>query len=274
LAYHKVEAMHSSQKFPSLYSQLHKTPEKWSVVAASLSAPMAAVGIQNEARTVSAAVSKYGNLPEMKWAKERFSNRQFKTAFIDPQGGIIAAESFEFGADPLICVIPQQSNSAGYHLAFFDRTVNGGCLTVKAILWGDPVWEDAIKIHELLHYLRFLEHSPTAFAPSGSDLFVAEEVEAHMVESAVLNAGTQGRYSTTIKSVFNHHYSDSLADTVSSSAADIANQTDSLFGNSVTEEAASRAAQYDFELTRLWYQRQGDKDPAASAYKALTQYAN
>lgn len=253
-----------------ILKQLHPKGDSWSVITANLDAPLAALAIQGQARSVTAAIERYKSLSAMQPVAAKFSGRQFRSTVVQPDRNVIAAEPVQFGIDPLICVVPQQSAQVTESSASFDRNaVQGGCLVLRAIKWGDQAWQDAVEIHELFHYAKFLDKAPSAFAATGSDLYNGEEAEAHVLESRVLNAATQGRYDFALVDVFNRNYKPNVWETMKSAAPEVASQVDSLFLQPTYAEASLRGGQYEFEIIRKWYARRGNKDPDQPAYKLM-----
>lgn len=143
-------------------------------------------------------------------------------------------------------------------------------MTLAAISWGDKAWEDAVVLHELLHNLRHKQKAPSAFAPTGTELYSSEEADAHALESSVLNESTKGAYHAALSKVFQKHYNRSLWKMLESSALDMGKEVDSLFSQARASEQKLRTSQYLWELTRMWYAKQGAPDADTKAYMEMT----
>jgi len=108
-----------------------------------------------------------------------------------------------------------------------------------------------------------------AIAAPGTLLFSIEEGQAHALESDILNAGTQGRYSAQLNEVYAACHERNLWNTMAACGKPIAEKVDTLFNAAKVSESHLRAPQYLFEVVRRWYKDRGSKDPDTEAYQTL-----
>lgn len=138
----------------------------------------------------------------------------------------------------------------GRRLFFYDP--GWRAFFMAALKLSDETWYGAIIAHELWHAKRHREGATSATALSLSDLWVAEELEAHNVESKVLDARTKGAYRNQLRVIVTHRAARSIKKFLASVEASDIGELDRLFGNALPQEADTRVAHYYLDMGLLW----------------------
>ena len=114
---------------------------------------------------------------------------------------------------------------------------------------------DALEViiaHELWHAKLHREGAASSTAPSVSDIWVDEELQAHEVEAKVLDARTKGAYKKSLRDIASGISATSIKRfLLKVQPADI-RKLDSLFKPGIQQETDIRAAQYFLNLTETW----------------------
>ncbi len=126
----------------------------------------------------------------------------------------------------------------------------------KAILIGgvefSPQWKDALIIHELNHAVADREGKFSSHALMLSDDWSGEEVEAHELESAVLNQTTAGAYEKELQTIVDSKNARNTTELLATLKTADMQKLDALFGPASNMEANLRFAQYVQDLTSFW----------------------
>ena len=128
-------------------------------------------------------------------------------------------------------------------------------------------WLCSRMLHEFFHAEKFFERAPSSLADEGTDLWMGEEVEAHLLEIRVLDQFTGGRYSKRLDEVLAAH--PTLSGTAlywSLSVGDLTS-LDSLFEPGTQDEMRTRGMAYIIHLgLRRAIATGGDQAALTKAY--------
>ncbi len=129
---------------------------------------------------------------------------------------------------------------------------NWRALMVASLPFQDDSWFDAIVAHELWHAKRHRENAPSATAQQLSDLWIEEELEAHKLESEVLDHATSGEFQKRINALARERDSSSLDKFQARLRPDDLVKIDALFKPGLPEERDLRAGQYVLSIALVW----------------------
>ena len=195
------------------------------------------------------------DVPEVKEEMGLFGGSLVATIFVRGNSVWIGKNS-NILKDPKMLEIVFYSHDAYTHpkiwrrLFFYDPEWKS--LFSAALKFNDQAWHGAIVAHELWHAKRHREGAASATAVMLSDPWVEEELEAHGVESKVLDARTQGAYRNQLRSIVARRSARNIKSFLAKVEPDDIVKLDRLFGKALTEEVDIRAAQYYLDLGLLW----------------------
>ncbi len=221
-------------------------------------------------RLVREAMNNYDSLPEVRQINAAFDGKFFSSAY-DPQVG---------GTRIVIHNATVAPTPQGLEIALFGQPRPGDPITanllsykqdwravvIGGIPWTDKTWFDALLVHELYHALAHKSGKPGATSPQLSKSWTDEEMEAHFLESRVLNAGTGGKYWRALQEIVDSKVSAGAKDVASFgdklSWSDL-EKVDALFKAGGQRETGSRVAQYTLDLFRVYLEKTPGDDEAA-----------
>ena len=187
-----------------------------------------------------------------------FSGHFMPTIFTSSQGGATRM----VGTDDKIFKDPKHQEVIFYghfaldhprikhRLLFYDSAWRA--VIVGALNFTDEKWYNAILTHELWHAKMHRENNPTSIAPALSQPWIMEELQAHDIELAVLNARTGGNYMRKLREIIDRRPARSLKRFLAKLKPDDFRNLDSLFKPGIPEEVDIRAAQYALNLSHAW----------------------
>lgn len=127
------------------------------------------------------------------------------------QGGFISLH--EETARSQVIFYPATFFSKAPSICWYEREYHG--IMVGAIEW-PPIVLDGMLMHEGLHYAYDVEGRPSAKAELKSPEWVAEEVDAHILEAKVFDRASSGAYYKALDRIVGRHPEDaSTKDVVS-----------------------------------------------------------
>lgn len=207
---------------------------------------------------VQSCFKKYESLDGVRELRPLFANKTYVSFFSPQHGGSSVAiatnvdELEKHNSQREIVLFSKQDLSHSRihdHLLFYDPEWKS--LMVGAVKF-DPSWFDAIVLHELCHARADAEGAPSSHAAYMSDLWISEEIAAHQLERAVLNAATNDSYNCMINQIVMVKDVESLEAFHSSLTVEDYHKIDSLFYQAGMREAGTRIAQYQIDLGEAW----------------------
>jgi hypothetical protein len=154
---------------------------------------------------IEGALARHRSLPQVKSLYEAFNGKIRVTKFVTnvPGGeGTVYFSTTRPAPMPdaleIALVSPEHLNHPriGGNKLYY----NGAWQVIFCVdtAFADDGWFDALLLHEMVHVLRDRNGDPSARTTMLSDLWIAEEIEAHDLERAVLNHATNGAYARTL----------------------------------------------------------------------------
>ncbi len=157
---------------------------------------------------IEGALARYRSLPQVKILYEAFNGKIRVTKFVTNVPGGEATVDFSTtrptampGELEIALVSPEHLNHPriGGNKLYYNGTWK--VIFCVDTAFADDGWFDALLLHEMVHVLHDRRGDPSARAPMQSDLWIAEEIEAHELERAVLDHATNGAYGRTLLSL-------------------------------------------------------------------------
>lgn len=199
------------------------------------------------------------SIPEVGKLNKVFGNNLRVSYFDNTSGGTIQFStrnstelvSTELNKQEITIYSKQSASNARIndHPLFYDK--GWGSLIIAAIKW-DPVWLQAVSLHELYHAKMYIDNTPSSISPPMSDLYIEEEIVAHNIEHNVLNLQTTGKYNDVIQRIVDSKNADSQKELMKQITEDDIIKIDSLFGAAGSREVGIRLTQYYFSLLNNW----------------------
>ena len=229
------------------------------------------------ARVNDALVKNSGlDIPGTKEEMELFGGHLMPTMFVSG-GSVWVGEDSRLAMDPLKLEVMFYSHDAfthpriGRRLFYYDPSWSA--LGVAALKLQDELWYRAIIAHELWHAKRHREGAASATAPILSDAWVDEELEAHALESAVLDGWTQGAYYRKLTAIVEGGSTRSVKRFLARVTPQDIVKLNRSFGPMKEEEVDTRVAQYYLDLSVIWlrarYQGPELEERKRQAYRFL-----
>lgn len=271
--------------FKAVDGVVHAPSQPWLIEQTSLVEKDPAAAVQFFERTtarINKALSDYAGIPEVAELKRMFGNKLFTTVFIPGRGQGITRHT---GTDPHPAILDNKDmlevvffpHSAlahpMVHNDYLSYNANWRALFVAALEFPDDTWFDAFVLHELVHGAKDRQGAISARTEFGNDLFISEELEAHAVESKVLNIATAGRYGQMTKEIAARTGGYNLRQFIARIKSQDFQMLANLFKPASTEESNLREAQFILDLTFAWfgnkYQGQELQAQKIAAYRML-----
>lgn len=232
-----------------------------------------------------AALAANSNVPEVKILKDEFGGKFYTTVFSPSFGGtsrkIYVGSTFEEANKPApagsieVCFFPRNAEKHPRmrgQLLLYDQSWRA--LMIGALDYPDKRWFDALAIHELWHAHMHKSGAPSATAPSLSDSWISEELQAHDLENKVLDNGTKGEYLKTVRSITSGIRGKLLGEFLQQIKTEHLIQLDKLFGKGSDREGSVRSSQYLITLTNDWlnlkYQGEELQRQQIEAYRTIS----
>lgn len=236
-------------------------------------------------RDVNQAFVRHQSIPEVAAIRQEFGDHLYTSFLLAVDNSSAATQFLGRGREEIEKIRRDESR---HEVAVYPRSVRHNrrlhgsylaydrewrALLMPAIDFADRGWFDALVIHEMHHGLCLKRNLPSSHAPTLSNAWISEELQAHELESRVLDEATAGRYFHRLGEIIKRSKSQSLDDfLVGLTAADV-RSLDELFAPAGKLEGALRTAQYVLNLSLTWIDSRGGRTSAAKvrAYRALIQ---
>jgi hypothetical protein len=207
---------------------------------------------------VNKALNDNSGIPEVKEEQDMFGGNLMSSVFTGSFGGTTRILTAGKGTFPTLKNLEVAFYSRhsldhpriGHRLLFYDS--NWGSLIIAALNFSDDKWYDALLAHELWHAKRHREGAASATAPMLSDIWIDEELQAHDVETKVLDARTNGAYRQRLHGIASRISARSEKHFLAKITPEDLRQLDQLFNPGIAEERNIRAAQYFINLATTW----------------------
>ncbi|MDD4333472.1 MAG: hypothetical protein PHT51_05185 [Patescibacteria group bacterium] len=139
-----------------------------------------------------------------------------------------------------ICFVPLDQDKE--HPSAFYYRAEWKALMLSSVECPDPIFAPLL-FHELVHALHHLvDKAASATAPPDSDLYVAEEIEAHELEAEILNAATNNRFYRHIDELLKRSGAHNFQEAIFAVTAKDLEKIDAITGgNTCSQKIASLA---------------------------------
>lgn len=206
----------------------------------------------------------YSQIPEVKKFGDQFSGKLFMSMFSSNTNAPMmmgrGRDAFKGFGDPAyleICLFDSKARNDPrnqFTLISFNPAFNA--MMIAGIDFKEP-WFSAFFLHEMYHVRKFREDAESSKKNQyGTDLWISEEVEAHLLETKILDSATKGKYLQAVKTIIDKRESYRDPDMLPSSLTiEELNSLDALFPASSKDESSFRLAQYIVTIGFTWLEK-------------------